>query len=70
MFRAAVADAQMPKARPRAGPSKACVISASEPGMRSAPAAPWASRKTTSSSSDGARPHRAEVAANPTRPIE
>ena len=67
--RAAVDAAQMPNARARATPSKAWVMSASEPGMRSAPAAPWMRRKTTSHSSVGARPHRAEVAANPTRPM-
>ena len=33
--------AQMPNARPRSAPSKAWVMSASEPGTSSAPAAPW-----------------------------
>ena len=38
---AAVAAAQIPNARARAAPSKAWVMRASEPGMSSAPAAPW-----------------------------
>jgi hypothetical protein len=37
---AEVADAQTPKARARSAPSKAWVISESEPGTRSAPVAP------------------------------
>ena len=68
--RADVDAAQIPNARARASPSKAWVMSASEPGMSRAPAAPWASRKTTSSSSVGARPHSADVAANPMSPSE
>ena len=59
----------MPNARPRASPSKAWVMSASEPGTRRAPAAPWSSRKMTSHSSVGARPHSADVSANPIRPM-
>ena len=66
---AEVEAAQMPNARPRAAPSKAWVMSASEPGTSSAPAAPWRSRKTTSNSSVGASPHSAEVSANPARPM-
>ena len=62
---AAVDAAQMPNARPRSAPSKAWVMRASEPGMSSAPAAPWARRKTISHSSVGASPHSAEVAAKP-----
>ena len=69
MVSAEVDAAQMPNARPRSGPSKAWVMRASEPGMSRAPAAPWARRKTISHSMVGARPHRAEVAANPVRPI-
>ena len=64
-----VAAAQIPNARARCGPSNAWVISASEPGMSSAPAAPWASRKTTSHSSVGASPHSADVTAKPTSPM-
>ena len=60
-----VEAAQIPKARPRSGPSKACVMRAIEPGMSSAPAPPCSRRKMTSHSSVGASPHRAEVAANP-----
>ena len=41
-----VEAAQMPNARPRASPSKAWVMRASEPGMSRAPAAPWSSRKS------------------------
>ena len=67
--KAAVEAAQIPNARPSSGPVKACVISASEPGTRSAPAAPCRSLKTTSDSSVGASPHSADVAANPIRPI-
>ena len=58
----------MPNARPRDTSSKAWVMSAIEPGTSSAPAAPWASRKTTSHSSDGARPQRAEVGREPGKP--
>ena len=46
MTRADVDAAQIPNARARASPSKAWVIRASDPGMSSAPAAPWARRKT------------------------
>ena len=62
---AAVEAAQMPNARPRSGPWNACVMSASDPGMSSAPAAPWKRRKRTSHSSVGASPHRAEVDGEP-----
>ncbi len=64
-----VADAQTPNARAREAPSKAWVISDRDPGTSSAPVAPWRSRKTTSHSRVGARPHRADVPANPVRPI-
>ena len=66
---AEVAAAQIPNARASPGPSKAAVMRASEPGTRMAAAAPWRSRKTTSASRVGARPHRALVVAKPTRPI-
>ncbi len=66
---AEVAAAQIPKALASPGPSKADVMRASEPGTRTAAAAPWRSRKTTSASSVGARPHRTLVDPKPTRPI-
>ena len=54
---------------PRSAPSKAWVMRDSEPGTSRAPVAPWRSRKTTSHSRVGARPHSADVAANPARPM-
>ena len=53
-----VAAAQMPEGAGPAGPSNVAVMIASEPGTSSAPAAPWRSRATISSSRVGARPHR------------
>ena len=64
-----VADAQMPNARARAGPSNSAVRIARLPGTSSAPAAPWSRRAMTSSSRVGARPHRTEVMPKPVRPI-
>ena len=69
MVSAEVAAAQMPKARARAAPSKLAVMMDSDPGTSSAPAAPWSSRKTTSSSMVGARPHSADVVPNEARPM-
>ena len=69
----AVADeaaAQMPIARDRVASSrKVAVMIASDPGTSSAPAAPWSSRATTSSSSVGARPHRTDVMPKPHSPM-
>ena len=57
-----VAEAQMPNARARAGPSNSAVRIASEPGTSSgARRAPWRRRARTSSSSVGARPHRTDI---------
>ena len=69
MVSAEVAADQRPKARARAAPSKFAVMRDSGPGTSSAPAAPWASRKTTSHSMDGASPHSAEVRPNDARPM-
>ncbi len=66
---AAVAAAQIPNARPRAGPSNVAVMIDSEHGTSSAPAAPWKTRKRARSSRLGARPHRAEVMPNAIRPM-
>ena len=69
MVVAADAPAHRPKARPCSSPWKVAVMMASEPGTRTAPAAPCRIRQTIRNSIDGAIPHRSEVAANPTRPI-
>ena len=64
-----VTEAQTPKARARAAPSKVLVMIDSEPGTRSAPARPCSTRPRTSSSRFGAIPHRTDVSPNPTSPI-
>jgi hypothetical protein len=66
---AADAPAHRPKARPCSSPWKVAVMMASEPGTRTAPAAPCKVRQTISNSMVGANPHSREVAANPTRPM-
>ena len=66
---AEVAAAQIPKARPRWSPGNAWVMIDSAPGTRNAPEAPCSSRKTTSHSRVGARPHSAEVTAKLARPM-
>ena len=64
-----VAAAQMPNARPRSAPGNAWVISDRDPGTSSAPVAPCMSRKITSHSRVGARPHSADVAPKPASPM-
>jgi hypothetical protein len=64
-----VAEAQIPKARPRSGPSKRAVMMANEPGTRRAPASPWSRRAAARTSRLGARPHSSDVAPNPARPM-
>ncbi len=66
---AEVAAAQIPNARLRAGSTNVAVMIDSEQGTRSAPAAPWSTRNTTSSSRLGDSPHRIEVRPKPARPI-
>ena len=63
------APAQVPNARPCSSPEKLAVRSASEPGTRSAPAAPWRTRNRTSSSMFGrqAAEHRGRRRSRPGR---
>ena len=66
---AAVAAAHTPYARPWASPLKFAVSSASDPGTRIAPAAPWRTREATRNSMFGARPHSTLVSPNPMSPM-
>ena len=61
--------AHTPNARPCSSPSKVDVISASEPGTSSAPAAPWRTRKTMSVMMSGATPHSRLITPNAASPI-
>lgn len=60
---------QAPTARARSSGWKTAWISASEPGVSSAPPTPWSARAAISTPASGARPHSSEAAANHTTPI-
>ena len=65
----AEAAAQVPMALPRASFGKWALISASEPGTRSAPPIPWKVRAAISIPADPDRPHHREVRPKPAMPI-
>src|SRR5918992_5325281 len=62
---AADAPAHTPNARPCSSPLNDDVMIASDPGTRSAPAAPWSIRLMIRNSIVGAIPQRRDVAAKP-----
>ena len=55
-------------ARPRSSGRKLAWMTASEPGVSSAPATPWSTRAATSASAVGASAHSSDVTAKPAMP--